>query len=424
MGGYRKTLIGIVTLAATIVPALPAHAWYPDVPSSYWAYGSIKYVTVTHKWMAYGPTYFQPEAYVLRKHFARWLYNEFVPPPSPSPTASPSAEPTVAPTASPDATASPDPSVSPSPTPAPPPLPTFSDFSSSDPYYRYVSAVVQLGWMGAPGGKFRPTEAVRKVELDIALVYALGLRQAASGLNRLGTADGYVFKKPAGFGAMAIAEEMRLHFNHPTAQDKRELRPYSPVRRADAAYAMHQAGAAKDSWRIWSMQRYQSITLPAMNAARKAAVEFAFRWVGYPYIYGGEWYAPTPSGYCCGAQAYGGFDCSGFTWWVLKAPSGSWNNTAIRKYDGWSLPQRTSYDMARAAIGSRRITSTSSLLPMDIVLFQSELSSTSYTAIDHAGMYIGSGWMIHSSGGRAGVTISWMGDGWWKDHFKVGRRIM
>jgi len=61
---------------------------------------------------------------------------------------------------------------------------------------------------------------------------------------------------------------------------------------------------------------------------------------------------------------------------------------------------------------------------MDVMLFKSDLSRTDWPAIDHVGLYLGNGWMIHSSGGRDGVTISWAGDGWWHDHFVWGRRVI
>ena len=68
---------------------------------------------------------------------------------------------------------------------------------------------------------------------------------------------------------------------------------------------------------------------------RRKITAFSFEWVGYPYIYGGEWYKASPPGYCCGAQVKGGFDCSGFAWWLLKkAGENGYNNGSIRGYAG------------------------------------------------------------------------------------------
>jgi cell wall-associated NlpC family hydrolase len=41
----------------------------------------------------------------------------------------------------------------------------------------------------------------------------------------------------------------------------------------------------------------------------------------------------------------------------------------------------------------------------------------------HAGVYMGNGWFIHSSGGNGGVAINAL-DGWWGEHFSWGRRAL
>lgn len=41
----------------------------------------------------------------------------------------------------------------------------------------------------------------------------------------------------------------------------------------------------------------------------------------------------------------------------------------------------------------------------------------------HAGMYLGNGWVIHSTGGRDGVVVEPF-DGWLRDQFTWGRRIL
>ena len=68
-------------------------------------------------------------------------------------------------------------------------------------------------------------------------------------------------------------------------------------------------------WELDGLAGYKDITLPALSTRQKEVLGFAFKYVGYPYVWGGEY--PTkdsPYGY----QAHGGFDCSGFVWCVLK----------------------------------------------------------------------------------------------------------
>ena len=44
--------------------------------------------------------------------------------------------------------------------------------------------------------------------------------------------------------------------------------------------------------------------------------------------------------------------------------------------------------------------------------------------VDHVDTYIGNGFSLDSSSTPAGVTIMWVGTGWYRDHFVHGRRII
>jgi cell wall-associated NlpC family hydrolase len=39
-------------------------------------------------------------------------------------------------------------------------------------------------------------------------------------------------------------------------------------------------------------------------------------------------------------------------------------------------------------------------------------------------VYLGGGWMIHSSSGRDGVSIDWVRQGWYRDRFVWSRRVV
>ena len=298
--------------------------------------------------------------------------------------------------------------------------PTFTDLPTASPYYRGASVAVKLGWMTAPGGAFSPSAAVTKITLDRALTRALGLKAEIRGLNRIRTSDGQQLARPPGFGFLVLAHQLRLHYNHGGSSEERELWPSDPVRRADGAYALHQA-AITPSHRISALGRYRSVVLPTMGATRRQVVEFALAQVGAPYVYAGEWHEPTRSGYCCGSQAQGGFDCSGFVWWVMRAPDPMWDNTAYRPYRGWKLPERSSADMAREA--PTRI-AYGKTRPMDLLFFDTAKSGTGWRGVNHAGLMLGGGWMIHSASGIDGVGIDWVGDGWYRDRYVWARRLI
>ena len=89
---------------------------------------------------------------------------------------------------------------------------------------------------------------------------------------------------------------------------------------------------------------------PTSGRAQQQIVRWGIRYAGYPYVWGGEWGLETPEPSALGGQPRSGFDCSGLTWWLLRGDDGGyWNVTPPRPYAGWSLPQRTSADMAAMA---------------------------------------------------------------------------
>jgi cell wall-associated NlpC family hydrolase len=383
----RGAVLAVAALASTLLPAMPAAAAFSDVPAGYWASSAISYVAEQRSWMRdFGPSEFRPEARLRRRHLARAAVRAFAP-----------SEPT-------------DPGI------------TFTDLSADDSFFRFANVAVKLGWMSASDGAFRPGGAVTKTDLDRALVNALGLAEEIAGLAGIRTEDGYRFARPSGFSVLTLAQALRLHHNHPGGSEGRELLPGSRVRRADAAWALRRAHRVlvAESWRLSAMSRYRDVVLPAMGQARRAATEFALAHVGWPYVYGGEWGRKTPDGYCCGAQARGGFDCSGFVWWVLRAPGDGWDNTELRPYQGWSLPQRSSSDMARATGNRLRWRETR---PMDVMFFDPS-GGNGWAGVSHAGLYLGNGWIIDSSNSPDGVAISWASEGWYRDSFVWSRRVI
>jgi cell wall-associated NlpC family hydrolase len=256
----------------------------------------------------------------------------------------------------------------------------------------------------------------------------MGLHAAADGLANIHEdTSGYTYTVDPSFPYLELAHVLGLHFNHPSGSEALDIEPSDWITRDEVAYSMWKA-ATIPSWQRAEANRFVDITVPnhsnsddPTQALRRQITAFSFDWVGYPYIYGGEWYKASPSGYCCGAQVKGGFDCSGFAWWLLKkAGENGYDNRSIRGYTGWSLPQRTSYDMAHAT--QTRI-AFGSIRSGDLLLF-ADNGGTSWSDADHVGVYLGNGWMVHSTGSNAGVAIEWIGDGWWHDHFLWGRRFL
>lgn len=377
--------VAMAVAAATMASAGPASAAFSDVPSGHWAASAIRYVARDHAWMRdYGTEEFRPGKYLTRRQLARGVVRAFA------------------------LSDEPDPSI------------TFSDLPESDRYFRYANVAVKRSWMTRSGEAFRPDDRVSKTELDRVLVKALGLGPETRGLDAIQTAGGTRLAHPARFPYLVLALELGLHYNHPTSNEGRELIPSEKVRRADAAYALYRAALARGTYRISALERYRTVVLPNMNAAKRKVVEWAFRFAGYPYLYAGEWHRRTRSGYCCGAQANGGFDCSGFAWWVLARPTSGWDNTRFRPYTGFRLPERASRYMARGT--TDRLTWKESRAT-DLMFFDSS-GGRRWEGVDHAGIYLGRGWLIDSSSSRDGVSLSWARSGWYRDKFVWSRRVV
>jgi hypothetical protein len=155
MGRKLKSVVALAGVIAALASSTAARAAFSDVPAKYWAATSIKAVAQDRAWMQdYGTSTFRPEEFLRRRHLAKAVVMAFAP------------------------------------TQAADPALTFSDLPAEDPSYRYANVAVKRGWMTAPNGQFAPDGTVSKLDLDRALVRALGLGAEIQGLDAIRTADG------------------------------------------------------------------------------------------------------------------------------------------------------------------------------------------------------------------------------------------
>lgn len=117
--------------------------------------------------------------------------------------------------------------------------------------------------------------------------------------------------------------------------------------------------------------------------------DYALQFVGYPYVYGGA----SP----------GGFDCSGLTSYVYKQFGYFLNRTAAGQgYNGIWVPRNA-------------------LQPGDVLLFTAP-GCGGY--VNHAGLYVGNGQMIHASTNTGGVIVSDINTGYYIQNYVAARRIV
>ncbi|MFN2590082.1 MAG: NlpC/P60 family protein, partial [Actinomycetota bacterium] len=302
---------------------------------------------------------------------------------------------------------------------------TFKDVPTTDAFYRYINVAAKLGWLpGYDDGTWRPTGSPYKRTFDRALILAMGkFSSAIKGLQNIHSYDGSIkYAVDSYMPYMQLAHWLGFHYNH--SDESLDLNPQTYMKRDEVAYSLWKA-TTLPSWEITDAAKFNDIALPNLDPSTQAGklnmTRYALKQIGYPYVWGGEWNTKTPSGYCCGAQPIGGMDCSGFTWWVLKKNEGGYNAAQYHSsYAGWSLPQRTSSDMAYAT--SSKITWGN--LKIGDLMFFAGSGGTTWSSVDHVGIWLGNNWMINSASSTDGVVLEPVASGWFRDHFVYGRRMI
>jgi murein DD-endopeptidase len=268
------------------------------------------------------------------------------------------------------------------------------------------------------GGYRRSTGYVTAGEVAKALVNRLGKRRVAVSIADSTSPDGWDPGMSRRGAFEVVARELGLRYNRTGAEEAYEASSGMPLRQADVVYAVWKARTAPRTWAADSLLGFE---LSNYDPNRRAVVRYAFSQLGVPYVWAGEWPTRTPDGYPYGAQTAGGFDCSGFIWYVIKKATTGYQPIS-RPYSGWKLAERSSADMARAT--AKRIRYRY-LKPGDILFFSGDGTDAKPSSVYHTGIYLGKGWMVDSRGSSAGPSLAFVGKGsWWRDQFAWGRRVV
>jgi cell wall-associated NlpC family hydrolase len=253
-----------------------------------------------------------------------------------------------------------------------------------------------------------PSAPVTVAALDARLVRVIGLSEAAKEFGDGARAAGLA--TPSRFGAETVARLLGLRTNHPARQDDLELLPTDPVTRAETAYSVAQILRFRGWETQFAEDAAASFQLPELGAWQQRVLNTAVRFIGFPYVWGGTSEKPEAP---FGVDARGGFDCSGFVWRVYKLqayPGGAALSATIRG--------RTTYQMSGEVPRAKRIP-YARLAPGDLLFFGPSGPRSRPASVGHTGIYLGAGWMMHSSGQGVAVTPL---IGWYRDQFAWGRR--
>ena len=255
-----------------------------------------------------------------------------------------------------------------------------------------------------------PGRAVTIRELDAALVGFLGLSEAARTITAALRNAGLAPK--AGVGTETVARLLGLRFNHPAATDTLELGLNDPATRAEAAYSLARVLDLSGWEQEQITSQTEQLVLPEVIGTQQQLLRRAVSFVGWPYVWGGT--SEAVQQLWNGKQLPGGFDCSGFVWRVFK----------LEPFPGASalaavLRGRTTYEMSGEVPPAQRIKKVENLQPGDLIFQGAKGPKSKPAQVDHAGIYLGGGWFVHSSGN--GTTLHPF-EGWYRDRFAWARR--
>ena len=139
---------------------------------------------------------------------------------------------------------------------------------------------------------------------------------------------------------------------------------------------------------FYALQQRQAAVEVNRGFGRRGAqiVQMAQQYMGTPYAWGGS----SP----------GGFDCSGFIYYIYSQ-------------FGISLPRMSDgqFEVGRAISGDN-------LLPGDLVFF-----TTYEPGSSHVGIYLGGGLFIHASSAAGEVTITPLGKSYYQERYLGARRV-
>jgi cell wall-associated NlpC family hydrolase len=255
-----------------------------------------------------------------------------------------------------------------------------------------------------------PTRTVTVRELDAQLVAALGLLPASRAVRLAAKNAG--LEPIASLGTETVARLAGLRLNHLAPDDSLELLPTQPVTRAEAAYSFARALTLPDWQKQQILDETSALTFPELRYWQRVVLTRALRFVGFPYVWTGTSEKALQTLWD-GTVVPGGFDCSGFVWRVYKLQPfpGTLQLSEV-------LQGRTTYAMSGEVPARLRI-ARAALEPADLVFFGERGAKSKPAEIAHVGIYLGSGWFVHSS--EHGVTLDPITD-WYETRFAWARR--
>ena len=254
-----------------------------------------------------------------------------------------------------------------------------------------------------------PSAPVTMAQLDARLVRVLDLSDDAALFYD--AAAGAGLRPPARFGTEVVARLLGLRTNHPAGQDNLERLPNDPAPRAEAAYSVARLLSVSESEKAQLEDEAATFELPVLTTWQQRVLTTAVKFIGYPYVWGGEFERPAVAvrGSAAGRVRLLGLRLARLQGAGRIQPPRSWPTR---------LRGRTAAAMAGEVPRRLRI-KPARLAPADLMFFGPGGPHAQPSRIDHVGIYLGNGWLIQSSG--YGVALDQV-SGWYQRRLAWGRR--
>ncbi len=216
-------------------------------------------------------------------------------------------------------------------------------------------------------------------------------------LNELG----FMTVKPTGYyGSITKAAVIEMQKQYGLAKDgiagKQTLGKLDSLMGRNAAEAEAQetvdlvvAAAAVEDEKTEQGSGQDQKASRASSRSAESIIDYAKRFIGVKYVWGGT--------------TAKGFDCSGFVKYVYNHFDVSLSRNSVAQAKNGTYIKKED------------------LLPGDLVFFD---TNGGKNRINHVGIYIGGGKMIHSSSSHNGVVISTISSGFYAKSYMTARRVL
>jgi len=267
---------------------------------------------------------------------------------------------------------------------SPDPGTTFADVPKTSPDFKWANLSVKYGLMDMlAGNRFAPADPVPYERVVLSIETNLGMGDVIANINKINPAG------PWYAGASVVFQDLGLKW------EDTWVWPGCYYPRAELAYTLYTLDNLSSWKKDWVRSSFPANKCfpPVATPEQQTALNYAFERIGAAYVYGGE------------SESEGGFDCSGFVY-----------NT---------LSMRMGYPMQRVAADQLAdenylYVRIEGLKPGDVIGWYESVGST---YVNHAGLYIGNGFFMHSTGTNGGVSINALtGDR--VKRFANGRRVI